>query len=214
MKLMNKALMSAFGAVAMIGAGAALMGAGVEAETMGVAKVGEAAPDFTLTALDGSTHTLSDLTADGNVVVLEWFNPDCPFVRKHYREDTMTMVNMEKDLEGEDVVWLRINSGHDGHPTADHAHNEKMAQKWGITSPILMDGSGDVGRMYGAKRTPEMYVIDSSGTLVYHGAIDNRSDAAGAGDTNYVSAALSEVMDGKSVSNAETKAYGCSVKYD
>lgn len=213
MNLMKKAV-AAVGAMAVIGAGSALMGAGVNAEVKPSAAIGQAAPDFTLTDLDGNSHTLSDLTEDGNVVVLEWFNPDCPFVRKHYRDDTGTMVNMEKDMAGKNVVWLRVNSGHEGHPTADHDHNAEMAEKWGITSPILMDHSGDVGRMYGAKRTPEMYVIDSSGTLVYHGAIDNRSDAAGPGDENYVRAAVGQVLDGKGVSKPQTKAYGCSVKYD
>ena len=208
---------STIGACALIGAGAALMGAaGTEAQSKAQSKaeVGKQAPDFTLTALDGSEHTLSDYTDSGNIVVLEWFNPSCPFVRKHYRDDTMTMVNMEKELEGDDVVWLRINSGHKNHPTADHDFNKKAADGWNISSPLLMDHSGDVGRDYGAKRTPEMYVIDDDGVLRYHGAIDNRSDAAAPGDTNHVQKALKEVMAGQTVTTPTTRAYGCSVKYN
>lgn len=213
MSILNTKRLSTIGACAMIGAGAALMGAaGTEAGPQ--AQIGQAAPDFTLTAIDGSTHTLSDYTEQGSIVVLEWFNPGCPFVRKHYREDTMTMNNLAKDFDGDDVVWIRINSGHESHPTADHDFNKKSVKDWKIDGPLLMDHSGDVGRMYGAKRTPEMYIVDDEGVLRYHGAIDNRSDAAAPGDTNYVQKALKQVIAGDTVTTAQTKAYGCSVKYN
>jgi len=204
--------------LACLAAGITMIGAGAMTEStaeaqLKPAQVGDSAPDFTLTDLDGNKHTLSEFTAQGNIVVLEWFNPTCPFVKKHYREDTMTMVNMEKGYEGQDIVWLRINSARAGNSTGDIDLNKQTAEKWGITTPILLDVEGTVGRAYGAKRTPEMYVIDTAGKLVYHGAIDNRPDAAEAGDVNYVKNAVAETLAGKPVSNAENKPYGCGVKY-
>ena len=194
-------------AVTMIGAGA--MNKAVDQP----AQVGEPAPDFTLTDLEGREHTLSEYTKAGNIVVLEWFNPTCPFVRKHYREDTMTMVKMQEELKAEKIVWLRINSAHEGHVTAGIELNKDTAEDWGITTPILRDLEGTVGRAYGAKRTPEMYVIAASGVLEYHGAIDNNPDSVSPGEKNYVRAALSEVLAGEECSKPTSKAYGCSVKY-
>lgn len=202
--------------LACLAAGITMIGAGAMTESTAdkAAQVGEKAPDFTLSDLDGNKHTLSEFTAQGNIVVLEWFNPTCPFVKKHYREDTMTMVNMQKDFKDQDIVWLRVNSAYKGNSTGDVDFNKQIAKDWNITTPILLDQEGTVGRAYGAKRTPEMYVIDSSGTLVYHGAIDNRSDAAAPGDVNYVKNAVNETLAGKPVSNAENKPYGCGVKYN
>ncbi len=204
------------GSLSAIGLGLAMIGAGNAApaeKTAAKAVVGSAAPDFTLTDLDGNEHTLSDYTKDGQIVVLEWFSPTCPFVKKHYRDDTMTMNNLVKDFAGEDVVWLRINSANADRREGEVAFNKKAKSNWEITTPILMDNPGTVGKTYGAKRTPEMYIIDASGTLVYHGAIDNDSRAAKPGDVNYVQKGLSELVEGKSVSTSTTKAYGCSVKY-
>jgi len=177
-------------------------------------KIGSAVPDFTLTDLNGEAHTLSEYTAAGNIVVLEWFSPNCPYVRKHYRSDTGTMTKIQAGLEGESVIWLRINSAYKDHPTADFSDNKAAAKKWGITTPILMDGTGKVGKAYGAKRTPDMYIINPDQTLAYHGAIDNRNDAAAPGDTNYVSIALTELLAGQSITKPETKPYGCAIKYD
>ena len=205
-----------FGAVfaACIAAPAVMMGAGSNTEAAAKLSIGDTAPAFTLTDLDGNTHSLSDYTDAGNIVVLEWYSPTCPFVRKHYRNDTGTMLNIQQDLDGQDVVWLRINSAHAGHGDADSDFNIKQAKEWGITTPILMDTSGDVGKSYGAKRTPDMYIISADGTLAYHGAIDNRSDAAAPGEVNYVSNAVEEMLSGKPVTKASTKPYGCRVKYD
>ncbi len=203
----SKAVLFAMSAAA----SGALMGAG--AENAKPAQVGQKAPDFTLTDLDGAKHTLSQYTQEGKVVVLEWFSPECPFVKKHYREDTGTMLAIQEDMKDEPVVWLRINSARKGHPSTGVDTNKQAAQDWGITTPILLDESGKVGMSYGAKHTPEMYVIDKQGVLVYHGAIDNRRDAAMPGDVNYVRNALNEVLAGQTVSVPETKAYGCSVKY-
>jgi len=183
-------------------------------ESAGGLTIGQAAPDFTLTDINGTAHTLSDYTKAGNIVVLEWFSPDCPFVRKHYRKDTGTMINIQADNKDEKIVWLRINSAHKSHASANLDHNTSTAKSWNITTPILMDGSGKIGKAYGAKRTPDMYIINPDQTLAYHGAIDNRPDAAAPGDTNYVQNALTELLAGQSITKAETKPYGCSIKYD
>jgi len=202
--------------LAAIGLGATMLGAGHldnKNETVMNAQVGELAPDFTLTDIEGVEHTLSDYTAQGQIVVLEWFSPMCPFVKKHYRDDTKTMINIQNDFAGEDVVWLRVNSAKESHPSANVDTNKKTAQNWGITTPILFDSEGTVGKAYGAKRTPEMYIINSEGVLAYHGAIDNRPDAAAPGEVNYVRNALLQTVAGESVSESKTKAYGCSIKY-
>lgn len=209
-------------AVAAMGLGAIMLGAGTNASNSAInnaeslnapAIVGQPAPDFTLTDIDGVEHTLSEYTAKGQTVVLEWWSPSCPFVKKHYRKDTGTMLNIQKDMEAKPVVWLRINSAKASHPSADIQEVKDTANAWGITTPILSDTTGVVGQAYGAKRTPEMYIIDSAGTLVYHGAIDNRSDAEAPGDVNYVKKALSQTLAGEPVIESSTKAYGCSIKY-
>jgi len=202
-------------AIAVVGLGAlsvVMFGLG-SIERAPPAALGQPAPDFTLTDLDGIEHTLSEYTAKGQTVVLEWFSPLCPFVKKHYRDDTKTMLTIQKDLAGESVVWLRINSAKPSHPAADQDLNKKTAKKWGITTPILIDSDGTIGKAYGAKRTPEMYIIDAAGVLVYHGAIDNRPDAQTPGDLNYVRNALNQTLAGEPVAVPTSKAYGCSIKY-
>lgn len=200
------------GAIAAIGLSVAMLGAG-NLESAEQAQVGQPAPDFTLTDLDGVEHTLSDYTSKGQTVVLEWFSPSCPFVKKHYRDDTMTMNTIIKDIADESVVWLRMNSARAGHPAAALKLNKQIVKKWDITTPILMDPEGTVGRTYKAKRTPEMYIINAQGVLVYHGAIDDRADAQAPGETNYVRNGLNEVIAGDSITKSTTKAYGCSIKY-
>ncbi len=199
---------------AVIAIPAIMIAASNTTETTAALTIGSAVPDFTLTDINGDAHTLSDYTEAGNIVVLEWFSPDCPFVRKHYRNDTGTMTNIQADNKDEKIVWLRINSGHTSHASADIDHNTSTAKEWNITTPILMDGSGKIGKAYGAKRTPDMYIINPDQTLAYHGAIDNRPDAAAPGDSNYVATALTQLLAGQSITKAETKPYGCSIKYD
>jgi peroxiredoxin len=201
---------------ALFAMGAAITGAMMGAGALEQAKpieIGAKAPDFTLTDINGQKHTLSEYTAKGQTVVLEWFSPDCPFVKKHYRDDTGTMLAIEADMKEEPVVWLRINSGRKGHPSTGVEKNKAAASDWGIKTPILLDESGEVGMAYNAKRTPEMYIINSQGVLAYHGAIDNRSDASAPGDVNYVRNALQQVLAAETVTTTETKAYGCGVKY-
>jgi hypothetical protein len=157
---------------------------------------------------------LADLK--GKYVVLEWYQPDCPFVRKHYRSGNMQALQKEYTAKG--VVWLSIDSsapGEEGNYPAGKL-NEIAAQDSASRTALLVDPTGNVGRLYGAKTTPDMYVIDPKGILVYKGAIDNKrsTDLADIQTaTNYVKGALDAVMNGKTVPTTATQPYGCSVKY-
>jgi peroxiredoxin len=176
--------------------------------------VGSAAPDFSLTDSKGKTQTVSQYK--GKYVVLEWFNPECPFVKKHYGSGNMQKLQEEFTAKG--VVWLSVDSsapGLEGNLTADQA-NAKIAEWKTKQTALLLDPEGKAGRTYGAKNTPHMFVINPEGKIIYEGAIDSKpsSNAADiASSTNYVKVALDESLGGKPVSNANTKPYGCSVKY-
>lgn len=176
--------------------------------------VGEPAPAFTLTDAEGKTHSLADFK--GRTVVLEWFNHGCPFVVKHYASGNMQ--GLQESATEEDVVWLTIVSsapGKQGHLTPDEARAKK-SELGSKATAILLDEDGQVGKLYNAKTTPEMFVINGEGTLVYMGAIDDRADTKEAsidGATNYVTAALDALESGEPVETAKTKPYGCSVKY-
>ena len=175
---------------------------------------GQPAPDFTLTDTNGKQHTLSSLK--GKFVVLEWTNPDCPFVKKHY--DSKNMQGLQKTYTGKGVVWLVINSGAPGKEGVYPAAKvNEMVQAKGIAATAeLTDSDGKVGRAYGAKNTPQMVVINPQGSITYIGAIDsipsaNQADIPKA--TNYLKDALDATMAGKPVATPVTKPYGCSVKY-
>jgi len=176
------------------------------ADTATVAKIGATAPQFTLQDQNGKNVSLSDYA--GKVVVLEWTNPECPVVQRHYKAKTMT--KLVKDYAPQGVVWLAINSTKDASNSEDLA----WASEQGITYPVLNDVTGKTGHEYGAKSTPGMYVIDKTGKLVYSGAIDNdpRGDMT-TGKINYVAKALDEVLLNKPVSTPVTKSYGCAVHY-
>jgi peroxiredoxin len=176
-----------------------------------VASVGWKAPDFVLSDLDGGEHRLSDYTAQGKVVVLEWFNPDCPFVMKHHK-NSRSMAETHAAASSKGVVWLAINSGAQGRQGHGLDRNRQAKSDYGITYPILLDESGKVGKSYRAKTTPHMFIVDAKGYLVYDGAIDNEPDIQKLG-TNHVRAALEELFAGKEITVNETKPYGCSVKY-
>jgi hypothetical protein len=172
------------------------------------------APEFTLTDIQGKSHALSSFK--GKTVVLEWVNHGCPFVKKHY--DSGNMQKLQKEATGSGVVWLSICSsaaGKQGHMTPEE-WKKATAEKGTGETAVLLDADGKVGKLYAAKTTPHMYIIDAAGKLVYQGAIDsnssaNKDDIAGA--TNYVRAALAEIAAGKPVTTGTTKPYGCSVKY-
>lgn len=176
------------------------------------ARIGEPAPDFTLTDLDGKEHKLSDYTAKGQIVVLEWFNPYCPYVQKHHKHNR-TMAQLYEEYKGRGVVWLAINSAHEGDASSSRDVNVEHKKTWEIKYPILLDPTGKVGKMYGARTTPHMYVINADGTLVYMGAIDDDRSPDRLGKVNYVREALNAVLAGETVATAETRPYGCTVKY-
>jgi peroxiredoxin len=176
--------------------------------------VGQPAPDFSAPDLQGKTVRLSDFK--GRYVVLEWTNPECPYVRRHYNSGNMP--SLQKEVATKGVVWLAINSSSQasGEFTPPESMAKWIADKGGAPRATLIDKDGKVGRAYGARTTPHMYVVDPQGKLIYAGAIDDKRWAS-AEDTksarNYVRAALEESMAGKAVSVAATTPYGCSVKY-
>jgi peroxiredoxin len=175
---------------------------------------GTPAPDFSVADAKGTTIKLSDYR--GKFVVLEWTNPECPFVRAQYGADAMQA--LQKEAGAKDVVWLSVNSTNKAHPEYKTGAQmiQWMTDKGGTPKAILIDATSDVGRAYGAKTTPHMFVIDRAGKIVYAGAIDDRrsvreSDRKTA--NNYVRAALDDAMAGRPVSVANTAPYGCAVKY-
>ena len=178
-----------------------------------VATVGQAAPDFSALDTAGKNHKLSDFK--GKLVVLEWTNPGCPFVRKHYSGN---MQGLQKEFTGKGVVWLAVNSTETD--SGDYLAPAKLAgwmgEKQAKPTATLMDESGRIGQLYGAKTTPHMYIINPQGQLVYAGGIDSIASAS-VDDiktaTNYVRQGLSEALGGKAISVASSRAYGCSVKY-
>jgi peroxiredoxin len=177
-------------------------------------KVGAPAPAFSLPDSHGKTQSLGDFK--GKYVVLEWFNPGCPFVQKHYKSENMQQ--LQKQFTGKEVAWLTIDSsapGKEGSLTPEEANKQIADWKMKPTA-LLLDPDGKVGHEYAATNTPHMFVIDPHGTLIYSGAIDNKptanpDDVPGA--TNYVKVALEEAMAGKPVTTSNSRAYGCSIKY-
>src|SRR3954471_8176584 len=176
--------------------------------------VGSNAPDFSLTDSKGKTQSVSQYK--GKYVVLEWFNPGCPFVQKHYGSGNMQ--KLQAEFTGKGVVWLTIDSsapGLEGNLTAEQA-NAKMTEWKTKQTAFVLDPDGKAGRSYGAKNTPHMFVINPEGKILYEGAIDSKATPNPADittATNYLKVALDESLAGKTVSTANTKPYGCSVKY-
>lgn len=175
---------------------------------------GEPAPSFEAMSADGSERSLSDYA--GKIVVLEWTNHDCPYVRKHY--DTGNMQALQERAAADGVVWLTVISsapGEQGH--VDGAQAKRIAAEAGASpSEILLDPEGTMGRAYGAKTTPHMYVIDRDGRLVYMGGIDDRPTTRKAdveGGENHVAAALDDLAAGRPVETTASRPYGCSIKY-
>jgi len=174
-------------------------------------KTGEPAPDFVLHDASGDKVALTDYA--GKYVVLEWLNHQCPFVVAHYESGNMQ--SLQKKYGEQGVVWLSIVSsapGAGGHDTPE-GHTKTAEEMGAAPTEILIDESGEVGKSYGAKTTPHMYVIDPNGILIYQGAIDDSPRGNPSEAKNYVSAALDQSMAGEEVKDATTKPYGCSVKY-
>ena len=183
---------------------AAVLGAATVAQA--TATVGQPAPGFTLKDQDGAEVDLAKLR--GKIVVLEWTNPDCPFAQRH--AEAKTMSTLADRYRGKGVVWLGVDST----SYLDAARDRAWRSEHELPYPVLDDHKGTVGTAYGAKTTPHMFVIDGSGTVVYAGAIDDDATGdKGKQARNYVDEALDEVTAGQPVKLAETKPYGCSVKY-
>jgi hypothetical protein len=191
-----------------------LAGTAPIASAQSQATVGEAAPGFTLPDLDGEEHSLADY--EGQYVVLEWLNFECPFVGKHYGSGNMQ--SLQETYTEDGVVWLSIVSSAEGRqgyfpPEEMKAQSQKRNANM---DAILMDPSGEVGMTYGAKVTPHMYVINPEGELIYKGGIDDKpttDEADIEGATNYVRNALNQAMNGEEVSPKTAQPYGCTVKY-
>jgi peroxiredoxin len=178
------------------------------------ARIDAPAPQFTATDSNGKTHSLDEYR--GKYVVLEWHNQGCPYTRKHYVSGNMQ--SLQKEWTAKGVVWFTVLSsapGQQGYMTPSQ-ENAYMAKMNADPTAALLDPSGKLGHLYDAKTTPDMYIINPAGKLIYAGAIDNRptpdeDDIKGA--DNYVNDALTEAMDGKAVATPYTRPYGCSVKY-
>jgi peroxiredoxin len=177
-------------------------------------EVGRPAPDFSVADSRGQTHRLADYR--GKTVVLEWTNHDCPYVHKHYVSGNMQA--LQREATGQGAVWLTLISsapGKQGHVTGAQA-DQLTRDRQAMPSAVLLDSAGSVGRLYAAKTTPHMYIIDAKGTLRYMGGIDDRATTDTAdipGANNYVRAALTNLKAGRPVAAAVTRPYGCSVKY-
>ncbi len=168
--------------------------------------VGQPAIDFTLTDQAGQPHTLSQYR--GRIVVLEWTNPGCPFVQRHYHAHTMT--HLVETLPSDRVAWLAIDSSH----TVEPAGSEAWRHEQGITYPILQDPTGRVGHLYDARTTPHMFVIDAAGVVRYMGAIDDDPRGRNEHPTNHVEQAVNALIEGRDPPVTQTEPYGCTVKYD
>jgi AhpC/TSA family len=191
------------------------LGLGLPAAVL-AATVGQPAPAFELKDTQGRLVKLADFK--GRHVVLEWTNPGCPFVQKHYGAKNMQA--LQKDYAARNVVWLSINSTARGAGDylAPAALSDKLLKDWGAApTAVLMDEPGSVGRAYAARTTPHMYIVNPAGTLVYAGGIDDKRSANPADiptAKNFVRVALDELLAGKPVSQAATAPYGCSIKYE
>ena len=174
------------------------------------AEIDSAAPDFTLKDTDGESVRLS--TLKGKTVVLEWFNPDCPFVKYAYNDGPLK--RLPKRWLAQDVVWLAVNSGAPGKQGAGLERNKRARSEFQMPHRVLMDEGGVVGRAYSAKTTPQIVVIDAKGVVRYNGALDNQPMGRGkSGAQVYADEVLSAISKGKPSPHARTRPYGCSVKY-
>ena len=175
------------------------------------AEVGQPAPGFSLPSVDGTTINLADYA--GKTVVLEWFNPGCPFVKDVHNSGKMGA--LAGQWVSDDVVWLAINSGAPGKQGTGLEKNQEAREQWSLSYPVLLDESGEIGQAYGAKTTPHMYVVAPDGVLAYAGAFSNAPMGRVDGDVevNFVGAALTNLGAATAVETPTAKPWGCSVKY-
>jgi peroxiredoxin len=170
--------------------------------------VGQAAPDFTLTDLDGKEHHLADYTAQGKVVIVEWFSPKCGAVNAYYAKPEF-MQAMHQELDGKEVVWLAINSSGEGKPGYDPAENKDWLTKHGKNEPVLVDASGATGKAYGVENTPHVFVIGKDGKVAYSGGFDEAAGGAEAPKgNNHVVAAVNASLDNQPAPVTVTRAVG------
>lgn len=175
--------------------------------------VGDTAPGFTLDCWGGNPHSLSDY--EGKIIVMEWTNPNCPYVKRVYEDGLIP--ELQQKFTEKDVIWLTINSTNPEH--SNYETPEKLREIFGEwnadNTHFLMDPEGKVGKMYGAKTTPHIIIIDADGNLAYNGGLDDdpRGQKTEAERTNYAELALNALLDGKEIEASVTKPYGCSVKY-
>ncbi|KAB2821710.1 MAG: redoxin domain-containing protein [Candidatus Dadabacteria bacterium] len=178
-------------------------------------QVGKTAPDFTFTDIEGTAAKLSDFK--GKYVVIEWFNHGCPFMEKHYKSDKMQ--DLQRKYTEDGVIWIAVNSTNEGHANyKDPGMTRKEAESYGTSATyIVLDPSGKIGKLYGAKTTPDIFIVDLQGKMIYKGAADS-IESTDTGDIaraeNYIDLALTQAMAGKPVATPETKPYGCGVKYE
>jgi len=172
---------------------------------------GQPAPNFTGTDTDGKSVTLADMTKAGKVVVIQWFNAECPFVAMHYKE-SKTFNDLHAKYASKGVEFVAVNSGAPGEQGTGKKLNAEYKTKWAIPYPIILDESGTIGRSYNAKNTPLMVIVDKNGTIAYYGAPDD-GQGGKPGKNNYIAKALDEILAGSNVTMPKTKPYGCSVKY-
>lgn len=191
------------------GAAAAAEAAAAAAKAPAHPVVGQLAPDFTLVDETGKSHTLSDYR--GKTVVLEWFNIPCPYVNRHYKADTFGRTISEAGIK--DLVWLAIDTTHDNLPENSIEWKKTAYPERSADYPILQDPDGTIGRLYEAKTTPHMFVIDAEGIVRYMGGIDDDPRGQSESPTNYVLNALKSIQAGEEVAVTTAKPYGCTVKY-
>jgi peroxiredoxin len=177
-----------------------------------VARVGQKAPDFSLTDIDGKRRTLQEFVSAGKAVVLFWFDPDCQVIKRHFQIDR-TFPGLYSSYGKRKVIFVAINSADSGRALL--ATRADFVKEWRAHSPILIDSGGTVGKIYGSKSSPHIFVVGSDGIIKYAGAIDNdtKGEKAGAGQIDYLVLALDEILAGKPVTEAETDPYGCRIKY-
>lgn len=191
---------------------AAAMAAPTATSTAGL-KPGDKAPAFSLPGTDGQTYALETYLKQNKTVVVEWFNPDCPWVRRYHDSANTSLKDASSYAEAKGVVWLAVNSGAPGKQGYGLAHNQQARSDYGMQYPVLLDADGKTGMAYGAKTTPTMYIINPKGVVVYVGGVDDTKTDEDKPGANYILTALKQYFSGKAIDPATAPHYGCSIKY-